>query len=106
MWKHEVFGQMAFAYGSVSYSVSYVYADTSNVQNLLILFIYLRKVKVLKVYYASLGENFESIFPSLAAIQIVDQATYSPPPDQTSTNEGYMLCKSVLKADREAYQII
>lgn len=51
MWKHEVFGQMAFAYGSVSYSVSYVYADTSNVQNLLILFIYLRKVKVLKVYY-------------------------------------------------------
>lgn len=36
------------------------------------LFIYLRKVKVLKVYYASLGENFESIFPSLAAIQIVD----------------------------------
>lgn len=43
MWKHEVFGQMAFAYGSVSYSVSYVYADTSNVQNLLILFIYLFK---------------------------------------------------------------
>lgn len=34
---------MAFAYGSVSYSVSYVYADTSNVQNLLILFIYLFK---------------------------------------------------------------
>lgn len=98
---------MAFAYGSVSYSVSYVYADTSNVQNLLILFIYLfKKSEGIESLLLSLDENFESIFPSLAAIQIVDQATYSPPPDQTSTNEGYMLCKSVLKADREAYQII
>lgn len=30
---------MAFAYGSVSYSFSYVYIDTSNLQNLLIFFI-------------------------------------------------------------------
>lgn len=70
-------------------------------------FIYLfKKSEGIESLLLSLDENFESIFPSLAAIQIVDQATYSPPPDQTSTNEGYMLCKSVLKADREAYQII
>lgn len=30
---------MAFAYGSVSYSFSYVYIDTSNLQNLLIFFL-------------------------------------------------------------------